>query len=138
MKIGKLGRLMILGIILITSCSKKDESTKLESRDGIWQVKNISGGFTGIDDEYETGVITWTFNNQILTVENNENQGYIYSGFESGTYNYTVSEIDGINYIMINNAEFGSYTLSRNKLIIDQNITKSGTGVDKFILEFNR
>jgi hypothetical protein len=68
MKIGKLGRLMILGIVLFISCSKQDESTKLESRDGIWQVKNISGGFAGIDDEYETGVITWTFNNQILTV----------------------------------------------------------------------
>jgi hypothetical protein len=83
-------------------------------------------------------VITWTFNNQILTVENNENQWHIFSGFESGTYNYTVSEIDGINYIIINNAEFGSYTLSRNELIIDQNIKKSGTGADRFILQFNR
>jgi hypothetical protein len=138
MKIGQLGQLMILGIVLFISCSKQDESTKLESRDGIWQVKNISGGFAGIDDEYETGVITWTFNNQILTVENNENQGHIFSGFESGTYNYTVSEIDGINYIIINNAEFGSYTLSRNELIIDQNIKKSGTGADRFILQFNR
>uniref|UniRef100_UPI00404AB5B8 hypothetical protein n=2 Tax=Flavobacterium sp. TaxID=239 RepID=UPI00404AB5B8 len=138
MQIGKLSLLMISGIILFTSCSNDEESTTLESLNGIWNVKNISGGIAGINDDYDDGTITWTFTNQMLTVENNESQGNLYSGFESGTYNYTVSEINGFQYIFINNVEFGSYALATNSLIIDQNETSSGAGADGFILQLER
>ena len=138
MKIGKLSLLMILGIVLFTSCNNDDDSTESESIIGIWNVKNISGGINGIEDEYETGIITWAFNNQTLTVENNDAQGNIYSGFESGTYNYSANEINGINYIIIDNAEYGSYTLSNNNLTINQNETTSGSGADGFMLQLER
>jgi hypothetical protein len=110
----------------------------MEILNGIWNVKNISGGFAGIDDDYDTGIITWTFNNQILTIENNESQGNIYSGFESGTYYYSTNEINGNNYIIINNAEYGGFTLSVNNLTINQNETSSGSGADGFMLQFER
>jgi len=138
MKIWKLNILMVLGIILFTSCNNNDDSTELESLEGTWSVKNISGGIAGIDDDYETGVITWTFNNQVLTVINNESQGNLYSGFESGTYSYSTSEINGINYIIINNAEYGGYTISINNLTINQNETTAGSGADGFLLRFER
>jgi hypothetical protein len=138
MKIGKLSLLLLLGIIFFTNCSNDDEPTELESYNGTWNIKNISGGIAGIEDEYETGIITWTFNNQILTVENNAVQGYIYSGFESGTYNYSTSEINGINYIIINNTIFGSYTLSLTSLTINQNESASGSIDDGFILQFEK
>jgi hypothetical protein len=140
MKIGKLSLLMILGIVLFTSCNSNnnDDLTESESIIGIWNVKNISGGIAGIEDEYETGIITWVFNDQTLTVENNESQGNIYSGFESGTYNYSATEINGINYIIIDNAEYGGYILSNNNLIINQNVTTSGSSADRFMLQFER
>ena len=137
MKIGKLSLLIILGITLFTSCNN-DDSTESESIIGIWNVKNISGGIAGIEDEYETGIITWAFNNQTLIVENNDTQGNIYSGFESGTYNYSATKINGINYIIIDNSEYGGYTLSNNNLIINQNETTSGSGSDGFMLQLER
>ena len=140
MKIGKLSLLMLLGIVLFTSCNSNDDdgSTESESIIGIWNVKNISGGIAGIEDEYETGIITWEFDIQTLTVVNNDTQGNIYSGFESGTYNYSATEINGINYIIIDNAEYGGYTLSNNNLNINQNETTSGSGADGFILQLEK
>ena len=138
MKIGKLSLLMILSLIVFTNCNNDDDSNQTETLNGIWNVKNISGGIAGIDDDYGTGIITWTFNNQVLTIENNESQGNIYSGFESGTYNYSINEINGVNFITINNAEYGSYTLSINNLTINQNETTNGSGADGFILQFER
>lgn len=57
--------------MLLASCSSNDdnESTQPESLNGIWNIKNIQGGFAGIDDDYETGVITWTFNNQTIRID---------------------------------------------------------------------
>jgi hypothetical protein len=138
MKIVKLSLLMILSLVFFTSCNNDDDSNQMEILNGIWNVKNISGGFAGIDDDYDTGIITWTFNNQILTIENNESQGNIYSGFESGTYYYSTNEINGNNYIIINNAEYGGFTLSVNNLTINQNETSSGSGADGFMLQFER
>tara|TARA_B110000902_G_C13712324_1_gene361775 strand:- start:55 stop:471 length:417 start_codon:yes stop_codon:yes gene_type:complete len=138
MKIGKLTLIMILGIVFFTNCNSDDDSNQAETLNGIWNVKNISGGFAGIDDEYDAGIITWTFNNQVITIVNNESQGNIYSGFESGTYNYSINEVNGNNYITINNAEYGGYALSINNLTIDQNQTSSGSGADGFMLQFER
>ena len=129
---------MILGIVFFTNCNSDDDSNQAETLNGIWNVKNISGGFAGIDDEYDAGIITWTFNNQVITIVNNESQGNIYSGFESGTYNYSINEVNGNNYITINNAEYGGYALSINNLTIDQNQTSSGSGADGFMLQFER
>jgi len=138
MKIGRLILLMILGLVVFTNCNNDDDSNQEETLNGIWNVKNISGGISGIDDDYDNGIITWTFNNQVLTIKNNESQGNIYSGFESGTYNYSTNEVNGINYITINNAEYGGYTLSINNLTINQNETSSGSGADFFMLQFER
>jgi len=138
MKIVKLSLLMILSLVNFTSCNNDDNSNQMEILNGIWNVKNISGGFAGINDDYDTGIITWTFNNQILTIENNESQGNVYSGLESGTYNYSTNEINGNNYIIINNAEYGGFTLSVNNLTINQNETSSGSGADAFILQFEK
>ncbi|RIA09714.1 hypothetical protein OE09_1560 [Flavobacteriaceae bacterium MAR_2010_72] len=137
MKIRKLSLVVVSVIVLITSCNT-DDRTNQETLTGIWNVRQISGGVAGINDEYEPGTITWSFNNQILIVDNNENQGNTYSGLESGTYNFSTIEIDGVNYIIINNAEYGSYTLSIDSLTINQNQTSSGPGADGFILQFEK
>jgi|TARA_B110000967_G_scaffold201944_1_gene239944 hypothetical protein len=118
MKLGKLSLLLFLGIALLTGCSNDDDSLQEETLNGIWNVNNISGGIAGIDNGYETGIITWTFNNQTLTVENNAAQGNIYNGFESGTYSYLLLEDENEQFINLN--ESGDYL----KIIIENNEMK--------------
>ena len=118
MKKGKLCLLFFLGLVLLTGCSNDDDSLQEETLNGIWNVNNISGGIAGIDNGYETGIITWTFNNQTLTVENNAAQGNIYNGFESGTYSYLLLEDENEQFINLN--ESGDYL----KIIIENNEMK--------------
>jgi hypothetical protein len=138
MGIRKLCLLIILSLVFFTNCNSNDDSNLAETLNGIWNVKNISGGFAGINDDYDAGIVTWTFINQVITIKNNESQGNIYSGFKSGTYNYSINEVNGNNYIVINNAEYGGCTLSINNLTIDQNQSSSGSGADGFMLQFER
>ncbi len=140
MKNGILNAVLILLVVLFTSCHRDDDSVQTEDLNGIWNIKNISGGIAGIDDDYENGKIIWTFNSQKLTlnVENNTIQENSYSGFESGTYTYAITESGGNNYILINNDSYGSYILKIDALTIIQNDTPSGTGADGFILQLER
>ncbi len=140
MKTKILALALILGIGFL-GCSNDDSnySTQEELINGTWNLKNLSGGFAGIDEDYETGSIIWTFDSQnqtIIIVNNNqESTSYI---FESGTYNYSLLEINNESYIEINNEEYGGITFSANNLIIDQNKISDGTGADGFILHFEK
>lgn len=138
MKIRKTLLALTLALVFFTSCSNNDDSTPVVTINGLWHVENISGGFAGIDDDYQNGEITWTFTNQTLTVDNNAPQSALYSGLDTGTYAYSTSEIDGVTYINIDTMEFGGYSLSSTGLIIDQNIISTGSGADGFILTFKR
>lgn len=140
MKIRVLTLLLSFGLVFFTSCNNDDDSSQIGTVDGTWNLINISGGFAGIDDAYDPGIITWTFNNQNLTIniENNSTEENLYSGFESGTYSYSIVENNGNEYILINTAEFGNYVLSINNLKINQNEIQSGSGSDGFLLEFER
>jgi hypothetical protein len=140
MKIRILTLLLTLGLITFTSCNNDNDSSQIETLNGIWNLKNVSGGFAGINEDFENGIITWTFNshNSTLTVENNNSQVSIYSGYENGTYPYSTVENNGNEYILINTAEVGRYILSIKNLTINENEIQSGSGADGFILEFER
>ncbi|OUR94254.1 hypothetical protein A9Q87_00995 [Flavobacteriales bacterium 34_180_T64] len=140
MKIRILTFLLTLGVITFTSCDNDDDSSQIVTFEGTWNLKNISGGFAGIDDEYDSGIITWTFNNQnlMLNVINNSSQESIYSGYESGTYTYSITESNGSEYIVINTEVFGKLILLGNNLTLNQDETPSGSGADGFLLQFER
>lgn len=132
--------LLVVGFCgAIASCND-DDPTQASTINGTWNLKNISGGIAGINDDYNQGIIKWIFNSQslTLTVENNNSQNTTYDGFESGIYNYSILESGGDSYLIAEDIEFGGYTVTENNLIIDQNKTLIGTGADGFIIELER
>ena len=124
---------------VIASCNN-DDSIQATTINGTWNLKNISGGLAGINDDYNQGIIKWIFDSQALTltVENNNSQNIIYDGFESGMYSYSILESGGNSYLIVADIEFGGYTLTENNLMIDQNKTWTGSGADGFIIELER
>jgi hypothetical protein len=120
---------------LLVGCSSSDSSEK-DPIDGIWDVHNISGGFAGINDDYPQGTIIWSFDAQTsnLTITNNNTNNTIYDGFESGEYPYTILHIDKTLYLQVNGQEFGGVVISQNELVINQNITSTGSGADGFVI----
>lgn len=131
---------MLFGLSIFMGCDKKNETPQMETLNGTWNLKNISGGFAGVDDDFETGLVTWTFDepSSTLTVVNNSSQEFIYSGYETGTYTYTIVEISGHEYMIIEGTEHGKYLIQGNLLTINENELQSGAGADGFVFEFVR
>ena len=141
MKLQTLILTLFVGIGLLASCSKDDTNNipQEELLKGTWSLKNLSGGFAGLDENYADGIITWTFNsqNQTIIIDNNEPSSKSFT-FDSGTYNYSIIEISGQKYLKIENDEYGGLTIITNNLTIDQNKISSGVGADGFILKFEK
>ncbi len=140
MKSKKIILLLLITSGLLLSCSRDDDD-EIPTIEGIWHMKNISGGIAGIDDTYTHHSIKWTFNSQdhTLTVANNNpSTTTIYDGFASGIYSYSILESDGDSYIVIEGNEFGKTTLTMNSLTLDQNKSSTDNGNDGFILGLER
>ena len=138
MKIKKLSLLLILSLIFFTSCNNDDDSTQVETVNGIWNLSKVWGGLQGINIDYNLGEVKWNFNlnNNTLTVENNimtTGPEDIYAGLESGTYNIEIIQSGGTETLYIDNNERGVLILLENNLIIDD-----GLAADGFITEFER
>lgn len=140
MKLETLTLTLLLGIGLLIGCA--DDSNNIpqeELLNGTWSLKNLSGGFVGLDENYPDGTITWTFNsqNQTIIIDNNEptSKSFI---FDSGAYNYSIIEINNQKYLNIENDEYGGLTISNNSLTVDQNEISWGVGADGFILNFEK
>ncbi len=132
--------LLVVGFCGVNASCNDDDSPQASTINGTWNLKNISGGLAGINDDYNQGIIKWIFDSQALTltVENNNSQNTIYDGFESGIYSYSILESGGNSYLIVEDAEFGVFTLTENNLMLDQNIISTGSGADGFIIELER
>ena len=132
--------LLLITIGLLTSCSD-DNDEQLSIIEGVWHIKNISGGLAGINDTYTKDAIKWTFNNQKLTltiVNNNPIDDTIYDGYASGVYHYSILESNHNFYLVIEDSEFGEITLIQDNLTLDGNKSSVGNGADLYILELER
>ena len=134
----KLLILLIAFFGLTTSCDNDDDNGPNNETTiaGTWDLRNISGGIAGVNTNFEPGLIQWNFNAEtfILTVQNNNsNEEVLYDGLESGTYSYELTEIEGEKHVMVEDSDFGSYMISGDGLIIDQNM-----GADGYVFTFER
>lgn len=118
-------------MLIMTSCNSDDDSLNV-NLNGSWTMSNISGGFLGIDTNFEPGQIIWTFDaeRQILIVDNSleEDTTVIISGFVSGNYEYYTTTEEETDFLYVENSKFGMYYINSNNLVIDQN-----TGSDGFL-----
>ena len=83
--------LLLLYIPVAFSCNNDDDNNQPSNQEfeGTWKLINVSGGFGGVDHDFEEGIITWTFNsqNETIVVVNN-NPADVYDGLGTGEYTY--------------------------------------------------
>lgn len=135
--------LLIFSFSLLTSCHKDiddtiDKGNEEVTINGTWHLKNVSGGFAGIDVNYNQGDVLWTFNqdDNTLIVENNimtTDPESTYARLESGTYTYEVEQNEGSQILLIDGNDTGEINLSADTLTIDDE-----SGADGFIMTFVR
>lgn len=130
-------------LITLTNCSvnSNDDSTQ-QVFITYWHLRNVSGGIAGVDIDFELNDIVWNFDeiNGELMVNNTNTNDAIEDGLNSGTYTFSVEQNETNRFLIIDSNEFGGFTISQTQLqlIIDQNITSTGSGADGFVYTFQR
>lgn len=123
--------LYILAFTLsLLSCNNDDDTQQNTepTLEGTWSLVNVYGGFAGVDDDFEPGLITWSFNSDSseITVINNNTSDVIYSGYPSGVYNYEMITTATDSTLVIETTDLSITTFTNSQLIIDEGFTSDG------------
>ena len=100
---------LFIGVFLI-NCSDNDDKDNEGILHGSWSVTNISGGFVGMNQDFQSGEIIWTFDSSNATLQvanNNFNADVIYDGLDTGTYSYSILQKGEDKFLRIDGNEFG-------------------------------
>ncbi|MGS2725586.1 hypothetical protein ACU8DI_03180 [Psychroserpens sp. BH13MA-6] len=128
---------ILLCCLLTLSCNSDDDAAVViePTIDGQWSLTNISGGLVGMDQDFEQGTIVWDFDtqNEQVTITNNSDSEMVYSGLNSGTYDYSVSSTETSTVISVDFLNLEIMTLTANQLVLDD-----GIAFDGFLLTFMR
>ena len=130
-------------LITFTNCSISNNNNDDIPNQVIktyWHLTNVSGGFAGVNHDFELGDIIWFFDEVTaeLSVENLNTNNSLEDGLDTGNYIFSVQEVNNETFLIIDSNEFGNFTFSQTELVINQNITTSGSGADGFIYVFER
>lgn len=128
----------ILFLLLITyNCDLSDDSQQNTNPTlhGTWSLVNVSGGLAGVDDDFESGIITWDFKTETseIIVTNSNTSEVIHSGYPSGTYSYEVISTENDITVAIENTSLKLEILTNFQLILDEGLASDG-----FQYTFNR
>ena len=124
-------------ILASTSCNTEEQSAKLNSDlIGGWNLESISGGFIGLNCEYDLGDIVWEFKEEdVLEVTVNAMitsqlcQGN-YTDLGTEIYTYSVFENNDRVYLSVDGVERGELDVNENMFFINGNNTTVGDGAD--------
>ncbi|WP_417351505.1 hypothetical protein [Flavobacterium alkalisoli] len=138
--------LLLLYIPVAFSCNNDDDNNQPSNQEFTvtWKLINVSGGFGGVDHDFEEGIITWTFNsqNETIVVVNN-NPADVYDGLGTGeyTYDFVPNDITTICAESFETQGPGDAETTSNfgcMTITGDNMTLSMAEADGFLLTFKK
>ena len=135
----KIKLLIVLCIsLVVTNCSISNNTETPQNFKNLWHLINVSGGVSGINENFELETIIWSFNEATLklTIVNNNDDDTIQDGLDSGTYDYAITNANGKSYLIIDGNEVGELTFTQTSMQIDENIMSTGNGADGFMYSF--
>jgi hypothetical protein len=134
--------LILLVIFMgLTNCSiDNEDKTAPQVVEIYWNLVNVTGGINGINENFDLGTIIWRFNEAsgILTVENNNTDDTKQDALDSGDYPYSVIDINGDLFLVVDNTEIGLLTITATEFVLNENETSQGSGADGYIYKFRK
>ena len=121
--------ILLCGMLVISCSTNKDLS--IEEK---FYLVNVSGGFAGVNENFDRGQIIWTFNEQNSTLIIKKNINESFSGLNEGVYSYSIENINNSLFLHIDKNEFGGISTYESSMIIDENMRTTGSGADGFIM----
>lgn len=125
--------LVLLSIILF-SCSSDDDNNVALTLLGSWNLVNVSGGITGLDEDIDRGAVVWDFDTAsgMVTIVNNSTTTSANTLLASGTYTYSVSDAADANILAVNEVDYGRLNLENTVFTITE------SAIDGFTFRFER
>ena len=126
---------ILLILIILIGCSTGDDTNNRSvSLQGAWNLVNVTGGFAGVDQDFDKGTIIWNFNESDAMVEitNNNTVTGVYDGFPSGTYTYSINTTVDIDELIVNEVNLGTFTSTSENFSVNQQFR------DGFEIQFMR
>jgi hypothetical protein len=107
-----------------------------------WHLTKVQGGIAGVNHQVDFDKVVWIFNAESNTVivQNDNTNSALEDSFDSGTYEYTIGDIENKSYIYFAETdEYGNIEFnSQDEFVINQNITSTGLAADGYIYTFTR
>jgi len=123
----------MVALYMVTGCSDDDDNggTALH---GQWHLVSVTSGWTGTVDEFERGIVTWTFNGDTGKVVANNASEEVYAGPDSGTYDFEEGPWENMceQSLTIDDNNYGCLEFEGDEF------TVSTSAVDGPILRFER
>lgn len=119
----------VVFLCVIIGCSSDDDVTPVNPPSnpsgliGIWNLVNVTGGFSGINDDFEKGVIVWDFDDTKKRVEvtnNNAANSSTEDLFPTGVYTFSIVTINGNKELIVNERNLGNFEITTNEFIVDE------------------
>ncbi|GAA4271688.1 hypothetical protein GCM10022258_09820 [Aquimarina gracilis] len=107
---------------MLLSCSNDDDSSSSSELSGTWSLINVSGGFVGLDHDFNTGIVVWVFNESSNTVSitNNNTDDSIEDLLPTGTYDYSIETVGENREFILDNINRGNFEIMDNQLTINE------------------
>lgn len=133
----------LISLLTFTNCSLNSDDNTNATPQVItiyWNLVNVSGGFAGVDDDFEIGTIIWRFNEltETLNVDNGNTDDTKQDGLDSGNYSFSLLNVGQDTFLIVDSEELGNLTITGNQLVINQNETSGGSAADGFIYTFTK
>lgn len=135
--------ILLVSLPFCFACNDDDDSNTTpinSSLDGSWNLVHVSGGFGGEDNEFEEGLITWTFNESegTITVVNN-NPADLYDALGTGTYTYDLMPVESMSCNTSLNVTLDDMILNFGCMtIVNNDMTISNLESDGYLHTFKR
>ena len=118
--------LYILLFAITVGCSNDDDTSDPDisssGLNGTWNLVNVLGGFVGIDHDFENGVIIWDFdeNNNTVNITNNNTDNTIYDVLPTGTYTYSLVDIQGNQELVVGDRNLGNLEINDSEFTVNE------------------
>lgn len=128
-------------LLSFSNCQSDNENQEINI-EGNWQMKNIRGGLTGINENYGLGVLTLKFDSSNMSLiisksdditTSQEELFYREFEFENSDFtstDYNISVLEGLNTLFVDNVKIGNMEIRGNSLFIDKGIALDGVLIE--------
>lgn len=118
---------VVLLFTSLFSCSDSNDNNHQQADvTGIWRLVKVENGFAGINDQFDTEWITWTFlDDGNVSVSNTNTDDSKQDLLDTGSYPFGFIENESTpemcsESLTINTAEYGCVSISNDTMKIDQ------------------